>query len=255
MPPPREARENRVLTDFTFTDVFHPHQNYQKKHAFTLAEVLITLGIIGVIAALTLPTLLANYQKKQIAVQLKKAYSVMSQAVKMSEIENGDADGWDYNLNAKTFYERYIQKYLSKTSELKFSEYKNTVTYKNMNGTNCSEAWCTTGASHYVMLSDGSVIGFSDHLGGNYKAFSVDINGYKKPNVTGKDYFIYTIQGKYGVTPYGYANTNGVGYGTTYDREVIKEGNFRSCNKNGTGVWCSGLILTDGWEIKDDYPW
>ena len=40
---------------------------------FTLAEVLITLGIIGVVAALTLPSLITNYQKKQIVAQLKKA--------------------------------------------------------------------------------------------------------------------------------------------------------------------------------------
>lgn len=43
------------------------------KVAFTLAEVLITLGIIGVVAAMTLPTLIANYQKRQTVVQLKKS--------------------------------------------------------------------------------------------------------------------------------------------------------------------------------------
>ena len=45
-----------------------------KKFAFTLAEVLITLGIIGVVAAMTMPSLIANYKKKQAVTQLKATY-------------------------------------------------------------------------------------------------------------------------------------------------------------------------------------
>ena len=47
--------------------------------AFTLAEVLITLGIIGVVAAITMPMLIANYQKTVIVNQLKKSYSMWNQ--------------------------------------------------------------------------------------------------------------------------------------------------------------------------------
>ena len=50
------------------------------KKAFTLAEVLITLGVIGVVAAMTMPSLVANYQKKVWVNQLKKTVSVMNQA-------------------------------------------------------------------------------------------------------------------------------------------------------------------------------
>ena len=59
------------------------------KAAFTLAEVLITLGIIGVVAALTLPNLIANYQNKVFAAHAKKAYSSITQAIKMAEAEYG----------------------------------------------------------------------------------------------------------------------------------------------------------------------
>ena len=48
--------------------------------AFTMAEVLITLGIIGIIAAMTLPSLIANYQKKVLKEQFKVAYSLIQQA-------------------------------------------------------------------------------------------------------------------------------------------------------------------------------
>ena len=49
----------------------------RKSAAFTLAEVLITLGIIGVVAAITLPTLINETQRKQDGVKIKKFYSVM----------------------------------------------------------------------------------------------------------------------------------------------------------------------------------
>lgn len=54
------------------------------KKGFTLAEVLITLGIIGVVAALTMPSIIANYQKKVISVRLKKFVSTFSQAYNMA---------------------------------------------------------------------------------------------------------------------------------------------------------------------------
>lgn len=57
--------------------------------AFTLAEVLITLGVIGVVAALTLPALINKYQKVVIKNRFKKAYSLVSQAIKQVEVNNG----------------------------------------------------------------------------------------------------------------------------------------------------------------------
>ena len=72
---------------------FHP-QNDKKKAAFTLAEVLITLGIIGIVAAMTLPTLIANYQKKVVETRLISFYSKINQAYRMSYAENGDTADW-----------------------------------------------------------------------------------------------------------------------------------------------------------------
>lgn len=56
--------------------------------AFTLSEVLITLGIIGVVAAMTLPNLIMKYEKQKTVEQLKVAYSLLSQAVSNSVAEN-----------------------------------------------------------------------------------------------------------------------------------------------------------------------
>ena len=68
--------------------------HYKNKKAFTLAEVLITLGIIGVVAAMTLPALISLYQKKIVETRLEHTYSLISQALKMAEADYGDSQYW-----------------------------------------------------------------------------------------------------------------------------------------------------------------
>ena len=75
------------------------HWNNSRKIAFTLAEVLITLGIIGVVAALTIPTLMANQRKKVVETRLAKFYSSINQAIVRSEVDNGDKKYWFDDLS------------------------------------------------------------------------------------------------------------------------------------------------------------
>ncbi|MBQ8168255.1 type II secretion system protein, partial [bacterium] len=65
------------------------------KKAFTLAEVLITLAIIGVVAAMTIPTLIGNYKKLVVEVRLAKFYNNMNHALKLSTLDNGALESWD----------------------------------------------------------------------------------------------------------------------------------------------------------------
>ena len=66
------------------------------KNGFTLAEVLITLGIIGIVAAMTMPTLIENYQKKVLETQYKSTVSVLSQGFK-NWAENDDIINYNNN--------------------------------------------------------------------------------------------------------------------------------------------------------------
>jgi len=75
------------------------------KKAFTLAETLITLGIIGIVAALTIPTFVENYREKQIVVKLKKFYSTFSQAYQMAINDHGTIDTWELTDKAWTYDE------------------------------------------------------------------------------------------------------------------------------------------------------
>ena len=68
----------------------------KNKNGFTLAEVLITLGIIGVIAALVIPGLIENTEKRQTVEKLKKVYSTISQAASLAQESNGDMNSWDW---------------------------------------------------------------------------------------------------------------------------------------------------------------
>ncbi len=85
-----------------------------KKAAFTLTEVLITLGIIGVVAALTISNVIQDYQKKQTVVQLRKVYNDINNAVKLSEVDNGPMSQWDYVQRTCYVYEciaPFLEKY------------------------------------------------------------------------------------------------------------------------------------------------
>ena len=64
-----------------------------KKQAFTLAEVLMTLGIIGVVAAMTLPTLITDFQKRSTATMVKALYSKINQAMQLYIADGNNPTG------------------------------------------------------------------------------------------------------------------------------------------------------------------
>ena len=72
------------------------HCDKSRQVAFTLAEVLITLGIIGVVAALTIPTLITKYQDKVLINQTKKAFSQFQNGLALASQDNGTP--WDNSL-------------------------------------------------------------------------------------------------------------------------------------------------------------
>ena len=100
--------------------------------AFTLAEILITLGIISVVAALTISNVIQDYQKKQTVVQLRKVYNDINNAVKLSEIDNGPMSQWDYVQTycyvyecIAPFLEKYYLPYFKDAQLLDYSKLPN----------------------------------------------------------------------------------------------------------------------------------
>lgn len=84
-----------------------------KIKAFTLSEILITLAIIGVVAALTIPNLVYSYKKRVVKTRLLKFYNIMNETIRLSEIDNGDKKTWSFPTNQfadnkEKFYNKYL---------------------------------------------------------------------------------------------------------------------------------------------------
>lgn len=226
------------------------------KTAFTLSEVLITLGIIGVVAALTITPLIKNYQRKETAIRLKKSYNELSQAIKLSEIENLSATAWDYSLDGHRFVEKYLKKYIKYTNEYSSIELSKVAPRKNLNGSNYGGTTYTYPTATHIMLTNGTLVTINCHSPSEAALWvGLDINGLKKPNKIGIDTFLFMFSAKYGLQPLG-----GMGTGTAwsygqYDRSKVLSSSYGdACNKNRTGYWCSAVIMNDNWEIAPDYP-
>ncbi len=214
---------------------------------------MITLGIIGVVAAMTMPALITNYQKKQTAAQLKKAYSTFAQAFVQSQYENWDSSVWSateasssYEDNLK-YFETYWKPYLK---VIKICKTMKDCGYSSNNGygylTNKDAAvYGTYNKVPGFIYGDGTYayirpFGWSDT---KLQLLSIDINGPKKPNIIGKDVFQFKINTQKGVIS-GYYGDN--------DKDLCTK---EQINTSEAYRACGGKIMADGWEINDDYPW
>ena len=221
--------------------------------AFTLAEVLITLGIIGIVAAMTMPALISHHKKIETSARLKKFYSSMEQAIRLSEIDNGDSREWikastqkdeegnsDYEANGKAskeFFMTYLAPYFK---YIKITEGEN---FTDENGEQTGN-----GTQGTVYLADGSSFRFNN---GSCMDFIFDANGNAKPNVVGRDTFVFYMC-----------------FSDSTRKSVCGNGNKAFCTKrqvynNRTELinacktnayYCSALLEHDNWEFKDDYP-
>lgn len=218
-----------------------PPQKLNGSRGFTLAEVLITLGIIGVVAALTMPSLIQNHKEKATVARLKKAYSVLSNAYMLALNENPDVTSWFNSIgdpeNSKIFFDK-IKPYLKIQKECGFEKGCLTSGYvKTLDGRDY--AFYDEFTTEYrFILADGTAIWFyidnftNENEVGNIK---VDIDGKKGAYTFGKDVFLFYITTNK-IMPYGTQNT------------TINTNTFDyACNKSKTthanGIGCTAWVL------------
>ncbi len=163
-----------------------------KKAAFTLAEVLITLGIIGIVAAMTMPSLISNYRHKVLETQFKKAYSVISRLGSMIISEYGDCS-YSQTEDIKEF----ILSNLIKADQTSSSDkYTNFFTYTKNKASvgihfNCLDnvSWTNSKSGS---TPDGMQFALCSHNSGIGTIVAVDTNGAgKRPNAFGHDIFFF----------------------------------------------------------------
>lgn len=214
--------------------------NNRHSIGFTLAEVLITLVIIGVVAAMTVPAIIQQTQKQEYVSGLKKAYSVLQNSLYKIADNTGYSHG-DYSyLNDVDFIDEFakvtnIVKKCNSTSACFPANI--TALYKKLNGTSSSavgdgKAVITSDGQLYTARKATTVRGLSEEDQENtlYRII-VDVNGWKKPNTYGYDAFVFYIVDGKGIVPAGSADTS-------------------NCNRSGNGTTCAAKVLR---ENKIDY--
>ncbi len=174
-----------------------------KKAAFTLAEALITLGIIGVVAALTLPSLIQHNIEKQRVAQLKKAYSELSQAYNLAVEEFGAPAEWGmggmYEEKSHYIMATNMKKFLKLSKDC--VDMTQLLVEKNCGykGAYAVSYDYNGGIRKLVILNDGTMVAFRSYTGEcnmNFGAIKnvcgeigIDLNGTTPPNRNGQDKF------------------------------------------------------------------
>ncbi|MBE7705950.1 MAG: type II secretion system protein [Cyanobacteria bacterium SIG30] len=229
--------------------------------AFTLAEVLITLAIIGVVAALTIPSVVTNYKNQETATRLKKVVSTLQNTTNLAISEYGPILSWEVGNetfeNSSNFAKTYLIPYLKIAKECNNTRTSGCIyegekyTQLNRTGTTAVPYAATT-----FYLADGTMIMLWTRNfeldGKSYKLAEVyvDINGHKKPNVQGQDIFAFRYNLVQAGKPFGKIEPN-----KSPISDVDNITSAYGCNKNGTGSYCSAVIAKNGWNIPtvDEY--
>lgn len=171
------------------------------KNGFTLSEVLIALGIIGVVAAITMPVLIKNYNKKVIENKLKLGYTTYVNAIKLSEIDNGSISEWDSSIQGEEYWTKYMAPYFKGA---KLCKNPKDCGYKNLNSkdfTGLNYGVITSGDRILFALPNNIVI-FRVFESSNTH-FYMDVNGAKGPNKLGQDVLMFkTVNNPKIITPW-----------------------------------------------------
>lgn len=224
----------------------------KKFNAFTLAEILITILIIGIVAALTIPNLIYSYKKRVIETRLVNFYSMINQAISLSEIENGNKMFWDAH-DTNDFWNMYLKKYLkyTETEDIFILRPRKIIyfndgsallldIYRNYKDENYEEIDWQSNGGHFIYCPTAK-----DCKVKNLETLE-SISGIKAftfafwPN----DPVLNDIDDKYhynkGVEPYKLW-WNG-------DKEEL----YEDCKNHGH--YCCAIIQLNNWKIPDDYP-
>lgn len=245
---------------------------------FTLAEVLITLAIIGVVAAMTIPALIKDYQKAQTETALKKAYTQFNQALMQLTSDtgcNGNLACTGLLSTPNTTFQAFgdeITKYLKLEKNCQMNVGQGCfakIVNANFDGTSGTNYQYDDLATIYKFIAlDGTSFiitnfradcttpaNYSNGITGNMSQVCgrlwVDVNGpVKGPNYMGKDVFLFWITNGRGALLYPQSGADDSYGGTNYWWKFY---NPPACSSNPgrtQGNYCTGRIMEEGWQIN-----
>lgn len=228
------------------------------KFGFTLAEILVTLSILGLVAAITIPSTINNYKKRQIITGLQIANSTLSNALLQSEAINGHISTWDFqnfdNCCSTKYAEEFATTYLTPNLNVMYNctfdrEDNRCFGKKNhIVGLSGLDLQTYTGGSGSYMfrLKNGLSYAVKKYSNNGKKVLiAVDINGPDKgESKAGVDVFYFQMTPEKGLEPFGdggdgcqWANAASGAAGT-----------------GGAGSTCAALIINNNWKFPSNYP-
>lgn len=235
---------NDALTLDEEADQYSLYKGNIYRRAFTLAEVLVTLGILGVVAALTIPSLTNKVPDQKHMAALKKTYSVLQQATNLVIAEHESPAYWwiedSLEEPVKIIY-NYYKPYFNAMRECPNVPGCWAYPTKYLNGSVYWDAHNISWYQYAYTLADGVNILIDIYDTANARSFGVDVdypcpiiwvdvNADALPNQIGRDMFAFVITHE-GLKPAGLDDVS-------------------DCTTSGKGWTCVSRIIRDGWTIK-----
>lgn len=206
------------------------------KKALTIGELLITMGIIGVIAMLTLPGFIQDYHKRVYTTKLKKSVEMIENAVNQACADNNVSYFYQTpyvnTADSGKHQQDFIDKYFKKAGGINKNPFA--TKYKILEtGTEVGNSLVD---SHgWAKLAGGEALYFYCGRGSEYCIFRIDINSTDGPNIGGRDFFAIFVNNK----------TN----------ELFDNFDSSKCGKKNTlgahlGYGCFAKLLENNWEMN-----
>lgn len=239
------------------------------KRGFTLAEILITLGIIGIVAAMTIPTLVANGKNQANASTLSSTISDIENALTVMLANESAEDLSETNAFSNTDDFDTFVNYLNNYIKISATEADNKTFYTNAgysapvyldNTTSVPTGYNT------VMLKNGAIIAFNlspsavkdedavekNGLPNKIASISIDVNGASKPNICGRDFFAFEIGANGTLYPYGGREVSIYTNGDTSAIWTNEDGDYPCTNAvKSLGQGCTARLIQNN--FKMDY--
>lgn len=226
----------------------------RKYIGFTLAEVLITLGIIGIVASLTIPMLIQDYRNNVAETRLKKFYSTMNQAIALSINDNGDVETWNYFNDGGIDKDGNVVNNKTDANDKSFKTYL--APYLKIESK--KEIVDNTGQKRILyFFEDGSAFTFASHENRDIDFFPKNpencIKQKNRRGVCSFNFEFYPLENTYwwkhmynkGMEAYMF-NWNG-------NKNRLYNDTDKGC-RNGNGIYCTAIIYLNNWKIPKDYP-
>lgn len=246
------------------------------KFGFTLAEILIVIGIIGIVAEMTIPSLVASYQKTVYVTSLKKAYVTMNAALNKIALDYGCTGDLactglfaSTGTNNTTLGTELVKQFkVAKNCDVQMNQHCfPSLTMDGYTGNPADGSGNHDGAAFYKFVTtDGIAYGianFSNDCGATNPdnvtsngvtgqmartcgSVLIDTNSTKKPNYGGRDTFQFYITNAKGIGLYPWGGADFGLSGTSFYWKV-----HSGCMPgNPVGAWCPGRVIDEGWEMN-----